>query len=55
VYEGHPDVRAGGLGAAFKVTEDHAVVEAFRLIGWGWGGAWTGSTKDYMHFSSSGH
>jgi hypothetical protein len=32
-----------------------AVVEAFRSIGWGWGGGWTGSTKDYMHFSSTGH
>jgi len=32
-----------------------AVVGAFRSIGWGWGGAWAGSTKDYMHFSSSGH
>ena len=32
-----------------------AVVEAFRAIGWGWGGAWSGSTKDYMHFSASGH
>ena len=32
-----------------------AVVEAFRSIGWGWGGSWTGSTKDYMHFSSTGH
>jgi hypothetical protein len=31
------------------------VVSAFRSIGWGWGGAWTGSTKDYMHFSSTGH
>jgi D-alanyl-D-alanine carboxypeptidase len=30
------------------------VVRAFRSIGWGWGGAWTGNTKDYMHFSSSG-
>jgi len=29
------------------------VVKAFRSIGWGWGGAWSG-TKDYMHFSSSG-
>src|SRR3954454_2757618 len=28
---------------------------AFRSIGWGWGGAWAGSTKDYMHFSSTGH
>ena len=32
-----------------------AVVRAFRAIGWGWGGAWSGSTKDYMHFSASGH
>lgn len=31
------------------------VVAAFRSIGWGWGGAWTGNTKDYMHFSSTGH
>jgi hypothetical protein len=30
-------------------------VTAFRSIGWGWGGAWAGNTKDYMHFSSSGH
>jgi D-alanyl-D-alanine carboxypeptidase len=32
-----------------------AVVQAFRSIGWGWGGAWTGSTRDYMHFSATGH
>jgi D-alanyl-D-alanine carboxypeptidase len=31
-----------------------AVVQAFRAIGWGWGGAWSG-TKDYMHFSANGH
>jgi hypothetical protein len=31
-----------------------AVVRAFRSIGWGWGGAWTGDTKDYMHFSING-
>jgi hypothetical protein len=30
-------------------------VQAFRTIGWGWGGSWIGDTKDYMHFSSSGH
>ncbi len=30
------------------------VVAAFRSIGWGWGGAWAGDTKDYMHFSASG-
>jgi hypothetical protein len=31
-----------------------AVVRAFRSIGWGWGGDWTGGTKDYMHFSTNG-
>jgi hypothetical protein len=31
------------------------VVNAFRSIGWGWGGSWSGTTKDYMHFSASGH
>jgi hypothetical protein len=30
-------------------------IRAFGSIGWGWGGSWSGSTKDYMHFSSSGH
>jgi hypothetical protein len=32
-----------------------AVVATFTSAGWGWGGAWTGSTKDYMHFSVNGH
>jgi hypothetical protein len=31
------------------------VIRAFGSIGWGWGGAWTGDTKDYMHFSFNGH
>ncbi len=31
------------------------VVGAFGSVGWGWGGSWTGNTKDYMHFSSTGH
>jgi hypothetical protein len=31
---------------------DHTV-RAFRSIGWEWGGAWTGSTRDYQHFSSN--
>ena len=30
-------------------------IAAFASIGWGWGGAWAGTTKDYMHFSASGH
>ena len=32
-----------------------AVIAAFRSIGWGWGGSWSGDTKDYMHFSVNGH
>jgi hypothetical protein len=32
-----------------------AVVRAFKSIGWGWGGDWSGRTKDYMHFSVTGH
>ncbi len=31
------------------------VVAAFASVGWGWGGSWTGNTKDYMHFSVNGH
>ena len=31
-----------------------AVVRAFAAVGWGWGGSWTGQTKDYMHFSHNG-
>jgi hypothetical protein len=30
-------------------------IAAFASVGWGWGGSWSGSTKDYMHFSSTGH
>jgi D-alanyl-D-alanine carboxypeptidase-like protein len=30
------------------------LVETFRAIGWGWGGSWAGSIKDYQHFSASG-
>ena len=31
------------------------VITAFQAAGWGWGGAWSGNTKDYMHFSATGH
>lgn len=30
-----------------------ALVSAFRSVGWGWGGNWTGS-PDYQHFSTNG-
>ncbi len=29
------------------------LVRAFRSVGWGWGGIWSG-TPDYQHFSSNG-
>jgi hypothetical protein len=32
-----------------------SVAQVFLSVGWGWGGAWTGSTQDYMHFSATGH
>jgi hypothetical protein len=32
-----------------------SVVAAFSSVGWGWGGSWSGNTKDYMHFSATGH
>ena len=31
-----------------------ALVAAFASIGWGWGGSWSGSVRDYQHFSASG-
>ena len=46
-YLNRTRIRAG------MVTQ--AVVRAFRSIGWGWGGDWSGATKDYMHFSATGH
>jgi hypothetical protein len=39
----------------YKGMVDRRVRRAFASIGWGWGGSWAGSTKDYMHFSSTGH
>ena len=34
--------------------EGGALVRAFDRIGWGWGGRWTSSVKDYQHFSETG-
>ena len=39
----------------YKGMVTAAVIAAFRSIGWGWGGSWAGDTKDYMHFSTTGH
>ena len=36
--------------AAAQGDGDARVVGAFKAIGWGWGGDWTG-VKDWMHFS----
>jgi hypothetical protein len=30
-----------------------ALVDAFRAVGWPWGGRWAG-TPDYQHFSATG-
>jgi len=30
------------------------LVDAFRAVGWGWGGSWSGGVKDYQHFSWNG-
>ncbi len=35
------------------IHKDGVVHRAFRAIGWGWGGLWSG-TRDYQHFSSTG-
>lgn len=35
------------------IRSGDVVTRAFSKIGWGWGGTWT-SSKDWMHFSSSG-
>jgi hypothetical protein len=47
-YMKRSDVRAG---MAIRVTYRRT----FAKIGWGWGGLWSGSMKDYMHFSVNGH
>jgi hypothetical protein len=30
------------------------LVDAFQSVGWGWGGSWSGSVRDYQHFSVDG-
>jgi hypothetical protein len=47
-YASRQPVRKG------MAVEGGALVTAFDAIGWGWGGRWTGSVKDYQHFSASG-
>lgn len=38
----------------FSIPSNGVLVNAFRGIGWGWGGSWS-SKKDYMHFSYTGY
>jgi hypothetical protein len=42
------DVRPG------MAVEGGLLVRAFDAVGWGWGGRWSGGTKDYQHFSVNG-
>jgi hypothetical protein len=35
-------------------VEGGVLVRAFDAAGWGWGGRWGGSVKDFQHFSSNG-
>jgi len=35
-------------------VEGGVLVRAFDGVGWGWGGRWSGGTKDYQHFSVNG-
>ena len=47
-YMKRSNVRPGMvMPAIFRAT--------FAQVGWGWGGLWSGSTKDYMHLSTNGH
>lgn len=47
-YVERSDVRPG------MVVSGDAVTRAFSAIGWSWGGDWTGTATDPMHFSASG-
>lgn len=37
----------------YSIPANGVLVNAFKTIGWGWGGSWS-SKKDYMHFSYTG-
>ncbi len=38
----------------YSITPDGIVVSTFEKYGWSWGGNWTGSVTDYMHFTYLG-
>lgn len=39
----------------YSIPRDGVLVKAFEAKGWTWGGNWSGSYQDYMHFSFTGH
>ena len=39
----------------FSIKRNGVLVNAFREIGWSWGGNWSGNYQDYMHFSYTGN
>ena len=39
----------------YSIPPDGALVEAFKSVGWVWGGDWEHGKKDYMHFSFTGY
>ena len=47
-------IEATGYFGLSTTLVNSGVIRAFASIGWGWGGRWSG-TKDYMHFSATGH
>ena len=50
------ELAAGGNLGINQIDQQGAgdvTVRAFRSIGWGWGGTWSGA-RDYMHFSATG-
>jgi D-alanyl-D-alanine carboxypeptidase len=47
-YLDRTDVRPG------MIVRGGPVVRAFRRIGWGWGGSWSGA-RDYQHLSDNGN
>ena len=39
----------------FSIPKDGVLVNAFKTKGWKWGGDWSGTYQDYMHFSFTGN
>lgn len=39
----------------YSIPENGILVKAFKAKGWKWGGNWSGSYQDYMHFSFTGN